>query len=135
MQQGMITPEQLQEALSLQHSGESNEVLGRILLKLGYIGEDELYSILAVQSGYPYINISNCIIELKALSLLPESFARKYQLLPIDKIGDVFTVAMVNPLDKSAVDEIQNITRASVEIFLTTPLELEEMFSRCYGSK
>lgn len=132
---GMITSDQLEQALSLQLTQSKDVPLGQILLKLGYINEEMLGTVLSLQSGYPYIQIKYCKIEPSLLSLIPEAMARKYQVLPIDKIQDFLTIAMVNPLDKIVVDQIKKITKSNVTIFLTTPSELNEMFSMCYGKK
>ena len=135
LQKGLITSEQLQEALSLQRSRERDKHLGQILVEFGYVNRDELYAALAIQSGYPYINIACCMIKPEVLSLVPEVMARKYQVLPIDKIQNILTVAMANPMDKLAIEQIEKLTDTRVLIFLTTPLELKEMFSLYYDKK
>ena len=135
LQKGLITPEQLQEALSVQHTRDKDKQLGQILIELGYVGREEFYGILAVQSGYPYIIINHYTIEPNILSLIPQTIVKKYQVLPLDKIQDILTVAMVNPLDKIVIDQIEKLTKSNVKVFLTTRLELEEVFSRYYGQK
>jgi len=135
LQKELITSEQLQEALSLQRGRDKHKLLGQILLDLGYVSKEELYLILAIQYGYPYINVSHCIIEPKVLSLIPRELVEKYQVLPIDKIEDILTLAMVNPLDKSAIEDIEKLTKSNVKVFLTMPLELKEMISKYYTHK
>lgn len=135
LQKGLITQGQLQEALSLQHGKEKGKPLGQILVEAGYIGKEQLCILLAVQSGYPYIDINQCIISPEILSLVPLGLIKKHQALPIDKIQDILNVAMVNPLDIVAIDQIQKLTNSTVKVFLTTPLELEEMIARYYSKK
>jgi len=135
LQKGLVTSEQLQEALSLQRSRERDKHLGQILVELGYVNRDELYAALAIQSGYPYINIECCIIKPEVISLVPEELARKHQVFPIDRIQNILTVAMANPMDKLAIEQIEELTDTQVLIYLTTPLELKEMFSRYYDKK
>lgn len=132
LQKGLITIQQLQEALTLQREKEPNKLLGQILIELGYVSREELYFVLAIQSGYPYIDIKRCIIDADVLSLIPEIMVRKYQIFPIDKIQDVVTLAMVNPLDNSALDQIQEIVKSNIKVFLTTPSDLEELLSSYY---
>ncbi len=132
LEKGLITEEQLQHALSLQRKEGQDKKLGQIFLELGYVDKDELFLSLAIQCGYPYIDINHCLIEPEVLSLLPRAMAEKYQVLPIDKIQDILTVAMVNPLDKLAIAEIQKFTQCNVKVFLTTPLELKEIISKYY---
>jgi len=133
LRKGLITQKQLQEALSLQHVKEKNKPLGQILVELGYIGKEELSVFLAIQGGYPYIDIKNCLIEHEVLFLIPETMVKKYQVLPIDKIQDILTVAMVNPLDVLAIDQIQKFTNSEVKVFLTISSEFKEAVSRYYG--
>lgn len=135
LQKGMITMEQLQYALSLQRSKEKDKPLGQILVELGYVAKEEFHSVLAIQSGYPYIAIERCRIQPAVLSLVPQALARKYQIFPIDQIQDILTVAMANPLDKMAIEEVRKLTGLEVEVFLTTPLELNEMFAKFYEKK
>ena len=133
LQKGLITSEQLQEALTLQHGQEKEKPLGQILIERGYISVDELFPVLAVQYGYPYISLKHCVIDTELLSLIHKTLIEKYKLLPVDKFQDILTVAMVNPLDKPTIEEIQKLTKSNVIVFLTTPLEFKEMFSRYYG--
>lgn len=135
LKKGLIKQEQLQEALSLQASKDKGKPLGQILVELGYVDKEELFGFLAVQKGCPYININNYRIEPTVLSLIPEAMVRKYKVLPIDKIQDVFTIAMVNPLDIMAIDQIQKLTDTNVKVFLTTPLELKEAILRYYDKE
>jgi type IV pilus assembly protein PilB len=132
VQKRLITHEQLQLALSLQRKQGKDKRLGEILLESGYITREELSLALAVQFGYPYIKIGNCTIKQEILSLLPREIVLRFQVLPIDRIEDVLTVAMVNPLDKLAIDQMQKLTQSSVKVFLTTPMEIKEILQRYY---
>ena len=133
IQKGLITNEQLQEALILQRDKIKDKLLGQILIQLGYLNKDDLYFALAIQSGYPYIDIRRCIVSPEVMSLIPEIMVRKYQAFPIDKIQDVVTVAMVNPLDNLAIDQIQDITKSNIKVFLTTPSDIKEIIFRYFG--
>lgn len=133
LQRGLITSEQLHQALALQRTKQKDKQLGQILIESGYVKREDFYIILAVQSGYPYISVNQCTIRPEVLSLLPAVMAKKYQVLPIDKFQDILTVAMTNPSDIVALDEIKKLTESQVKVFLTTPLELEEMLKRSYA--
>src|SRR3989338_9831239 len=135
LQEGLITEAQLQEAISLQKTNAKDKTLGQILLELGYVKKDDLYTVLAVQSGYPYLAIHHCVVNPKVLALLPESVVRKHQAFPIDKIHDIFTVAMVNPLDRAALEQIEDLVQSRVRVFLTTPADLEKALNRYYSVK
>lgn len=129
----LITPEQLRKALNFQLTEGKDKPLGQVILELGFVNKDSLDFILAVQSGYPYIQIKNYKIESELLSLLPEETIRKYRVFPIDKIKDVFTVAMVNPIDSAAVDQVKKIIKDKVIIFLTTSSEFNEMLAMYFA--
>lgn len=133
IQKGLITNEQLAEALGLQREKEKNKLLGQILIQLGYLNKEDLYFALAIQSGYPYIDIRRCIVSPEIMSLIPEIMVKKYQVFPIDKIQDVLTVAIVNPLDNLAIDQIQDITKSNIKVFLTTPADIKEIIARYYS--
>lgn len=135
LQAGLISFEQLQQALNLQHIREKDKRLGQILVESGYVAMHDLYAILSVQCGYPYININYCVIEPQILSLIPEAVAMEYKVLPIHKIKDILNVAMVNPLDVSAIDQLQKITNSNIKVFLTSRSDLDRMFAQCYGKK
>lgn len=132
---GLITREQLQQALLFKSTQRQDKLLGQILVELGYVSEEELRGILALQCGYPYIDIDQCKIDPAVLALIPENMVKKYRIFPIDKIQDIFTVAMVDPLDRLAIEQIKKLTKSDVRIFLTTPLELDKMFLKYYGPK
>lgn len=129
---GLITAEQLQEAISQQMEQDKGKALGQILLELGYVTQENIYFALGIQAGYPYIQIKNYKISREVISLLPEDIVRKYQIFPLDKFKDFFMVAMVNPLNKTAVETLKDLTKANLMIFLTTVNELEELYSIYY---
>ncbi len=135
IQKGIITPEQLQNALSEQRKKGSDKRLGEILLESGYVNREQLSLALAIQFGYPYININNYTIEPDALSLIPEEIVRKHQVIPIDKIDNMLTLAMVNPLDKVIMEQIQKATKMEIKVFLTTPSEFKEAVLNYYGQQ
>jgi type IV pilus assembly protein PilB len=133
LQRKIISSAQLDEALYIKNNRERDKYLGQILLGLGYVTKEDLYFVLAVQSGYPYIQISRCKIDSLVIGLIPRDIVEKYQVLPIDKIQDIVTVAMVNPLDKVALAHIQEITGGIVKVFLTTSSDWDEMFLVYYA--
>ncbi|MFH1457844.1 MAG: hypothetical protein ABIG31_01600 [Candidatus Omnitrophota bacterium] len=132
LQKGLITAVQLQEALALQRHKEKGKPLGQILIELGYLVRDDLCFVLAIQSGYPYIDIRRCLIDAETLSLIPEIMIRKYRVFPIDKIQDVVTIAMVNPLDSGVIEQIQEMLKSNIKVFLTSSNDLAELISRYF---
>ncbi len=133
LQLDFITPEQLRKAVEFQVKEGKDKPLGQIMFDFGYVDMEKLCFALSIQSGYAYINIKNCKIDLSLLPLLPEVVVRKHLVFPIDKIQDVVTVAMSNPLDQDAFNQIKHFINSTVLVFLTTSDELREMIKMYYG--
>ncbi|MCS7185022.1 MAG: type II secretion system protein GspE, partial [bacterium] len=97
VESGFITKEQLDNALTIQkHTGEK---LGRILIKHGYISEDVFMAILAKQLGVEYVSLQDYgELDPNVIKLIPESYARKNTLIPLELRGDTLTVAMADPI-------------------------------------
>ncbi|PIP69984.1 MAG: type II secretion system protein GspE, partial [Nitrospirae bacterium CG22_combo_CG10-13_8_21_14_all_44_11] len=99
---GVITEEQLNEALKLQK--KSGGRLGANLVKLGHITEDKLVTFLSKQYGMSAINLSEYKIDAAVLKLIPADMAKKYMIMPLTRIGATLTVAMADPSNIFAVD-------------------------------
>ncbi|MFH1244902.1 MAG: hypothetical protein V1662_00265 [Candidatus Omnitrophota bacterium] len=127
----MITPEQLEYALQAQK--QQGGLLGEILIQLGFTTEEDIAQALAIQHNFPYLPLANYDIDAEIIKLVPESTARKYCLLPVDKMGDILTIVMADPLDKKAIDEIEALTKCKSEIFVTTYTEIKQALERFYA--
>ncbi|MGC8739578.1 MAG: DnaA ATPase domain-containing protein [Candidatus Hydrogenedens sp.] len=106
LEEKLITLEQLAEALKIQ--SEEGGFLGRILVEKGFIKQDVVSSCLAKQCKIPHINLVEYDISPEVIHLVPEEICRRRYLLPIDKLGRILTVAMVDPLDTDALEEVRN---------------------------
>lgn len=133
IQRGKITPEQLGQALQLQK--EQGGLLGEALTKLGFVTEEDIVQALAVQHDLPYLPLANYEIDSELVKLMPESLARKYHILPVDKMGDILTVVMANPLETQVIEEIEALTKCKIEVFIGTSTEIKEAIERIYGRK
>ncbi len=130
---GFLNHEQLKEGLTFQRDQGRGKMLGQILIELEFISANQLNAAIAVQKGYPYINVNNCVIDPLVLNLIPEAVVRKYLILPIDKIRDTISLAMANPLDEEAVNKVKDISQGEPEIFLTTLDDMKETIVKYYG--
>jgi type IV pilus assembly protein PilB len=133
LKRGLITDEQLRDALEAQK--KYGGVLGEILVKLGYLTERDVVVALIVQCGFPYIAVNKYDIDPKVLALLPEEKAMQFNAIPLDKVGDVLSVVMANPLDITTIEEIEKISNCKVATFIATKTEIEEAIKRCYSKK
>ncbi len=133
VQREIISPEQLERALQIQK--EQGGLVGEILTKLGFASEEDIVQALAIQHDVPYLPLANYEIDSELKELIPESLARKYDILPVDKMGDILTVVIANPLDERAIDEVAALTECKIEVFVSTYREIREAIGRFYAQK
>ncbi len=128
---GLITEEELSAALL--ESRKTNQFIGISLVRSGKITSEQLGKALGVQFGVKYANISKMPANKALLDLLPEEFMREKQVLPIAKERGRLVVAMVNPANREAIDEITFITGMRPLVAVTPHLEFQEFFSKHLG--
>ena len=105
LEAGLITAGQLNEALARKTA--QGGLLGKILVELGYIRQDDLISFLVKQCKIPHISLMDYQISPELFSLVPKDICMRHWLLPIDRMGSILTVAMVDPLDMEALDQVR----------------------------
>src|SRR5512147_933236 len=127
-----ITPEQLQEALNHQKAGGGK--LGLNLVKLGFVKDEEITALLSRQYGVPSINLGDFEIDQTVIKLVPAETAQKYQILPLSRAGATLTIAMTDPTNVFAMDDIKFMTGYNVEPVVASEGALEDSIDRYYGS-
>ena len=133
VEKGLITGEQLRHAeLEARASAKS---MRRIIIETGLISEDDLTAFLSQQLDLPVVDLSNYLIDPETIDQIPESLARKHLLIPILRIGDNLTVAVVDPLDVFALDELHMKTGLNIEPVLATETEVKKSLNQHYGAK
>src|SRR3989338_624599 len=130
---GVIAEEQLREALVLQK--KSGGRLGTNLVKLGHVTEDKLVTFLSKQYGVSAINLADYKIDTAVLKLVPAEMAKKYMMMPVARVGATLTVAMADPSNVFAVDDIKFMTGYNVEIVIATESALINAITTSYGGK
>ena len=130
VEKGLITQKQLDEALELQK--DKDGLIGEILVELKYTTEDDIAKMLTAQYGFAYLPLSNYEIDQSLISLIPERVARQYCLIPIDKIGNNLTIAMSNPLNTQAVEDMETLASCSVQTFVSTASDIKQAIERYY---
>ena len=113
IKQRLITTQQLQEAVSQQKVNGGK--VGPILIGLGYVKDEDLTALLSRQYGVPSINLSQFEIDVRVARIIPSETARKYQVIPVSRSGATLTIAMTDPTDVFAVDDIKFMTGYNVE--------------------
>ncbi len=130
---GLITEEQLQEAQSSQNSAE--KFIGSILVELGYLSNTDLSDTIAKQYGIPIIELDDYTISDEILSLVPKNLAMKHNLLPLTKDGSTLTVAMVDPSNIVALNDIKFITGLDIQVVLANEGSLKSEQEKRYESQ
>ena len=130
--EGLITAQQLQEALAYQK--QNGIKLGRALVSLGFVKDDEITGLLSRQYGVPSINLATFDIEPTVLKVLPGETCRKYQVIPISRAGAVLSLAMSDPTNVFAMDDIKFMTGYNVDPVVASEIAIEEAINRFYGS-
>ncbi|MGC8916423.1 MAG: type IV-A pilus assembly ATPase PilB [Thermoanaerobaculum sp.] len=129
---GMITPAQLEKALEDQRSRGGK--LGEVLRRLGYVSEEDIIECLSHQYGVPSINLRNFDIDPQVAKLIPEEQARKHNVIAILKTGQTLTVAMADPTNIFAVDDITFSTGFKVDPVVASEEAISEAIDKIYGS-
>ncbi|MGN0395227.1 MAG: GspE/PulE family protein [Coprococcus sp.] len=132
---GAITEEQLQEALAAQK--EKGGMLGNVLVDMGFISQEILITLLTQQLGIDYIELRGAKIEEKVLRLIPESMVTKYRVIPVEIDPDnpnILKLAMSDPMDINAIDDIGLVTNLQVEPMLAMDNQISDAIGKYYGS-
>ncbi len=128
----LITKEQLAKALQQQET--SGGRIGTNLVKLGFISEDDITSFLSRQYGVPSINLSHFEIDQIVIKLIPSEIAQKHQVIPINRTGNVLTVAMADPSNIFAIDDMKFMTGFKVEPVVASETSIKNAINKYYDS-
>src|SRR5688572_5256488 len=126
-----ITPEQLQEALNYQR--QQGGKLGFNLVKLGYVRDEEITGLLSKQYGVPWIALGQFEIDAAVIKLVPAETAQKYQIVPLSRSGATLTIAMTDPTNVFAMDDIKFMTGYNVEPVVASETAVVEAIQHYYG--
>lgn len=132
VRENLITPQQLREALEYQRA--SGGRLGSNLVKLGIISDDVITTVLSRQYGVPSINLELFQIEKTTISLIAQEVALKYMVLPISKVGANLTLAMADPTNVFAMDDIKFMTGLNVEPVIASESSIQAAIAKYYSA-
>ena len=131
VERGVINREQL--SMSINYQQEKGGLIGEVLVELKFTNEEEIAQALTCQYGFPYLPLSNYEIDDAVIKSVPENVCRQFCLVPIDKIGKSLTVAMANPLNIQAVEDVELITGCTVQAFVSTSSDIRNCIAKYYG--
>src|SRR5713101_4391051 len=133
IKESLITQDQLDKALEFQRSNGGK--LGSCLTKMGYITDDDITGVLSRQYGVPSINLKYYEIDPIVIKLIPQDTALRYQVIPLSRVGSVLTIAMTDPTNVFAMDDIKFMTGFNVEPVVASESAIAEAIARFYGSE
>ncbi len=129
---GLIDQTQLQAALSEQQ--RTKQTLGSILIRLGFVDEEAVAAAVAAQARVKYVDLGQYSPQPEATQRVQENFARQKRLVPISFVGKALVVAMANPLDVLALDELRHLAKGPVEVVGATESQVQKALDRAYGA-
>src|SRR5215471_7050482 len=132
LRENLISAQQLKEALEYQRSNGGR--LGTILVKLGIIEDSEIARHLSRQYGVPSVNLLFFEVDRLSVKLVPQDVAAKYMVLPLSRVGATLTLAMVDPTNVFAIDDIKFMTGLSVEPVIVSETTLASSLKKYYGT-
>jgi type IV pilus assembly protein PilB len=129
----IITPDQLEKALKAQKEAGPQARLGSTLVHMGFITGEEVTNFLSRQYGVPAINLQYFEIDPTVVKLVPEETAKRYQILPLSRVGASLTIAMVDPTNVFAMDDIKFMTGFNIEPVVASEAAIMEAIEKAYG--
>src|ERR1700760_2488076 len=130
----IITSDQLDKALKAQRDSGPNSRLGSTLVHLGFVSDEEVTNFLSRQYGVPAINLQYFEIDSSVVKLIPEETAKRYQILPLSRVGASLTIAMVDPTNVFAMDDIKFMTGFNIEPVVASETAIIEGIEKAYAA-
>jgi type IV pilus assembly protein PilB len=131
VERGVIAPDQLRKAI--QEQKQKGEKLEQAIVRLKYAEEEPVLKSLAEYFNLPYVDLDTYIIDEEITKIIPEEMAIRHTLIPIFKIGNTLTIALADPLNIHAVDEVRNRAKTDLEIVVSTEEKIKKAIERHYG--
>jgi type IV pilus assembly protein PilB len=128
----LISAEQLQQALQFQKQNGGR--LGNCLVKMGLVTDEEVTSVLSRQYGVPSINLKYYEVDQSVIKLVPQETALRYQVVPLSRVGSTLTIAMTDPTNVFAMDDIKFMTGFNVEPVVASETAILEAIGKFYGN-
>ena len=118
----------------VEYAKDSKGKLRDVLVRMGLITDKELTSLLSAELKIPFLNLAKYKIDPEIVKMIPEKLARKHQIVPVSKIGTTLTLAMVDPFNIIAVDDIGILTKSKIDCVLATEKDILDALERAYVS-
>ena len=132
VRENLISPQSLREALD--HQREHGGRLGFNLVKLGFVSDDMITAVLSRHYGIPSVNLDLFNIDSAVLRLIPQEVAQKHSVLPLSRVGATLTLAMVDPTNVYALDDVKFMTGLNVEPVVVAEGSVQQAIAKYYGT-
>src|ERR687891_2353040 len=132
VRENLISPQKLREVLDYQRTNGGR--LGANLVKLGIITDDMITAVLSRQYGIPSVNLDLFQIDEAVLRLIPQEVAQKHSVLPLSRVGATLTLAMVDPTNVFAMDDVKFMTGLNVEPVVVAEGAVQQAIAKYYGN-
>ncbi len=132
VERGLIARDHLEKALEYQQLN-AGILFGEALIKLGFATEEDIAQALTCQYGFPYLPLASYEIDADVVRSVPGSVCDQFCLIPIDKIGKSLTLAMANPLNMKAVENVELLTGCTVQAFVSTTTDIRQAVKKYYN--
>jgi len=129
----IITPEQLEEGLKIQKNSEKR--IGKILIDLGRVTQDEINWVLGKQLSLPYVQVNIGNIDIQLSKNIPEDTLRKFKAIPIMELNNELVVAMADPTDEEAIKMIKEVTKRKLKFVLASFENIDETINQIFHHK
>ncbi len=132
LKQGLITQDKIKKATD--DTRKTGLSLEKAVVKLGFVTDEDIADAVARETGVPYMDLTDYLVDPAVLEYVPESLAKKYKVVPLFKIRDTLTCAMVNPRDIVAIDEVRLKSKVpNIELVLATEASIQKIIDSYYG--
>ena len=131
LERSLITEKQLKEVK--EDSKKKGISVAKLLVRSAIVSEDDYAQALSDALGVPYVDLNNYLVDARIIKLIPENIARKYKVIPIFKIGNTLTVAMVDPKDIMIMDDLVRRSKCEIESVLSTQTAILNAIDQYYG--
>lgn len=130
IERGIINRQQLDKALNIQQ--EKGGLIGEILVELEFAKEQDIAQALTAQYGFPYLPLANYEINPEIVNIIPGRVARQYLLIAVDRVGNNLTLAVSDPLNTHAIEDVELVSGCNVQVFVSTLSDVKNAIAKYY---
>ena len=132
IKKGIVSKQQVESAR--EESKNKGLPINKVLISKGIVKEKDIANVISERLGIPFMDLSDYLIDADVIKLVPESIAQRYKLIPLFKIGQTLTVAMADPQDINAMDQVRLKSGCEIDAVLATETDIKNAMDQYYGT-